>query len=114
MDEKCVSCRKRSCSMKKMGKLEKNLMKWFRAEKISLPEGALLTEKCLDEITEKILKERKKDRDAVVLLRMRKANLGLNNEMDEAVEDDLDEDDGREHMKNKKEKENRETQWYIG
>jgi len=100
--------------MKKMGKLEKNLMKWFRAEKISLPEGALLTEKCLDEITEKILKERKKDRDAVVLLRMRKANLGLNNEMDEAVEDDLDEDDGREHMKNKKEKENRETQWYIG
>jgi len=114
MDEKCVSCRKRSCSMKKMGKLEKNLMKWFRAEKISLPEGALLTEKCLDEITEKILKERKKDRDAVVLLRMRKANLGLNNEMDEAVEDDLDEDDGREHMKNRKEKENRETQWYIG
>jgi len=114
MDEKCVSCRKRSCPMKKMGKLEKNLMKWFRAEKISLPEGALLTEKCLDEITEKILKERKKDRDAVVLLRMRKANLGLNNEMDEAVEDDLDEDDGREHMKNKKEKENRETQWCIG
>ena len=100
--------------MKKMGKLEKNLMKWFRAEKISLPEGALLTEKCLDKITEKILKERKKDRDAIVLLRMRRANLGLNNEMDEAAEDDLDEDDGSEHMKNRKEKENRETWWYIG
>ena len=100
--------------MKKMGKLEKNLMKWFRAEKISLPEGALLTEKCLDEITEKILKERKKDRDAVVLLRMRKANLALNTEVDEAVEDGIDEEEGREHMKNRKEKENRETWWYIG
>ena len=100
--------------MKKMGKLEKNLMKWFRAEKISLPDGTLLLDKCVDEMTEKIVRERKKDRDAVILLRMRRANLGLNNEMDEAVEDDLDEDDGREHMKNKKEKENRETQWYIG
>ena len=99
--------------MKKMGKLEKNLMKWFRAEKISLPEGALLTEKCLDKITEKVLKERKKDRDAVILLRMRKANLGLNNEMDDAVDDELDEEDGREHMKNRKEKENK-TWWYIG
>lgn len=100
--------------MKKMGKLEKNLMKWFKAERLGLPEGALLTERCLDEITEKILKERKKDRDAVILLRMRRANLGLNNEMDEKVEDDIDEDDGTEHMKNRKEKENRETLWYIG
>lgn len=100
--------------MKKMGKLEKNLMKWFRAEKISLPEGALLTEKCLDKITEKVLKERKKDRDAVILLRMRRANLGLNTEIDDAVEDDLDEDDGTEHMKNRKEKENMKTLWYIG
>ena len=114
MDEKCVSCRKRSCPMKKMGKLEKNLMKWFRAEKISLPDGTLLLDKCVDEMTEKIVRERKKDRDAVILLRMRRANLGLNNEMDEAAEDDLDEDDGSEHMKNRKEKENRETQWYIG
>ena len=114
MDKKCVKCRKRSCHMKKMGKLEKNLMKWFRTEKISLPEGALLTEKCLDEITEKILKERKKDRDAVILLRMRRANLGLNTEMGEDVEDDLDEDDGTEHMKNREEKERRKTWSYIG
>ena len=114
MDENCGKCRKRSCPMKKMGKLEKNLMKWFRAEKISLPEGALLTEKCLDEITEKILKERKKDRDAVILLRMRRANLALNTEVDEDVEDGIDEEDGREHMKNREEKERRKTWSYIG
>ena len=56
----------------------------------------------------------KKDRDAVILLRMRRANLALNTEVDEDVEDGIDEEDGREHMKNRKEKENRETWWYIG
>lgn len=100
--------------MKKMGKLEKNLMKWFRAEKISLPEGTLLTEKCLDEMVEKVLKERKKDRDAVILLRMRRADRGIKREIDEDVDDDIDEDDGTEHMKNRKEKERRKTWGYIG
>jgi hypothetical protein len=114
MDKKCVKCGKRSCPMKKMGKLEKNLKKWFRAEKLSLPDGALLLDRCLDEMTEKIMKERKRDRDAVILLKMRRAHKDIDGEIDEDVEDEFDEEDGKEHIKNRKENENRKTLWYIG
>ena len=98
--------------MKKMDKLEKNLMTWFKAEKISLPDGALLTEKCLDKLVEKILIERKKDRDAITLLRMRKADREIKREIDEEVDDEMSDEEQRKFRKNGKE--NKERLSYIG
>jgi len=116
MDKKCVSCKKRGCPVKKIDKLERNLMKWFKAEKLSLPDGALLTEKCLDKLVEKILSERKKDRDAITLLRMRRADREIKREIDEEIDDEIDDEMSDEvHRKFRKNgKENKERLWYIG
>jgi hypothetical protein len=112
MEKECKSCRKRSCPEKKIIKLEKKLKCWFRAEKLSLPEGALLTEKCLDKFVEKILAERKKDRDAVLLLRLRREKQEVDREIDEDVDDEIWNEEHRKLKKNRKE--NKERLWYIG